>query len=289
MDTSSHESMLTGLTDPFSDESARARYPDSGSGKSLTFQQRYTFPMTTSAGGGFFCVVTPKFNFPLLVFASISGSVATWPATYSAFGDSTGNLLLAYGKTARLTSIGVRICNTLSATDSAGYIIIAKGGPPAVSGTTTFSPTNFTNWDDHPYGQGQEWHSVAAPRGGGAYNLTPFTSAVLNTDAPLEGWENIYIGVLGTKISASIGVLDMVFNYEYIPAEDAAIAQLAEKQPILNIGMQTAINEVQSAHLASHKGGGHVVKAFIKKEGKKALLKHVLPFVQKNAVKALAM
>jgi hypothetical protein len=287
--TQMHQEMLESLTDPFSDSAANARYPDNGAGKTLTFQQRFTQAIGTDANGTAALCIVAKPNFPVLYHASAASTVVTWPATYSASFDANTNLLNSYGHAFRPTSFGVRISNTLSATDSAGYIVIAKGGPPTVSTTTTFNPTNFTSWDDHPYQHGQEWHTVAAPRAQSAYVMVERAVYATNTIAPLAGWESIYIGIFGSKLSASVAIVDIVMNFEYTANEDAAIAQLAVKQPLMDVGMQTAINSVQSNHLASHKGGTHIIRGFLKKEGKKALLKHVLPFVQKNALKAIAI
>jgi hypothetical protein len=282
-----HEETLTGLVDPFSDAAANARYPDSGAGRTLTFQQRQTFLLGTDANGIISLVVTPKFNFTTLYQASAAGQVVTWPATYSALGDTSTSLINTYGTAARPTSIGVRISNTLSATDAAGYLVIAKGGPPTVSSTTTFNPSNFSSYDIHPYEHGEEWHTVAAPRGDSAYVMVERAAFDSNTDVPLQGWESIYIALFGSKAGVTAGIVEIYTNYEYVASEDAPIAQLAVRQPVLNVGMQTAINEVQSAHQGSHKGGTHIVKAFLKKEGKKALLKHVLPFVTKKATQLL--
>lgn len=196
------------------------------------------------------------------------------------------SLMQVYGITARPTSFGVSVTNTQGATASAGRVIIAKGGP--VTGPTTdISPGNFTSWETHPLVHGGEWHTVGAPRSAQAYDPLTVASATNVTAGP-NTWDNIYIAIFGSTVSATVAQVDIVLNYEYFVAEDAVIAQLATKQPIYSAPMISAINEVQSNHLASHKGTQAAVSAFVKKEGKKALLKHVLPFLAKKAVLALA-
>jgi hypothetical protein len=283
-----HESMLIGLTDPFSAEAARAQYPDQGSGRSLTFQQRIAFNLISDANGSAAFCFNPKPNFQILEYATFTGNTANWAATFDAGGDGSTNLLNTYGKSYRPTSFGCRVANTLSATESSGYLIVAKGGIAAISGSTTSNPNNFTSFDQHPYTHGGEWHAVGCPKSSAAYDMKDRAAYDANNDPMDDSWETIYVYLYGAPASAGVGIVEFYFNYEYTPAEDSPIAQLAVPQPVLNIGMQTAINHVQNQHPASHAGPKHLVTAFIKREGKKALLKHVLPFVAKKAALALA-
>ncbi len=232
-------------------------------------------------------MLTCKPNFPYLLSASVSGNTATWAGTYDAGGNITSNLMNTYGNQFRPTSYGCRVANNLGATDSSGHVTIAKGA--AVTGIptgTTFIPSNFNMWETHPMVHGGEWHSVGAPRSSTAYLMTPL-AGYTNTADPNNYWDAIYVYVTGTKASTAVLYLELWINYEFITSEDAIIAQLAEPQPVFNAPMITAINEVQSNHLPSHKGGQQVVRAFLKREAKKALLKHVLPFVAKKATAML--
>lgn len=281
-----HESQLIGLTDPFSSEAARAQYPDQGAGRTLSFQQRKTFTLTSDSNGNVAMSFNPKVSNPALQGASIAGTTVTWPAAW--IGDFSTNLVNTYGKSYRPTSYGVRINNTLSATDSAGYLAIAKGGIPTVSTTTTMSPDAFTHWDVHGYLHGGEWHSVGSAKSANSYDFKDITLFDGTTEAADDTWETIYVAVFGTKVSATVAIIELYINYEYTPREDAPIAQLAVPQPVMSVQMQTAVNQVSSAHGASHGGGKAVVTAFIKREGKKALLKHVIPFLTKKAAIALA-
>jgi hypothetical protein len=129
---------------------------------------------------------------------------------------------------------------------------------------------------------------VGNPRGSDAYNFKDVSSYNTNTYPADDSWETVYVAVFGSKISSNVLFFEVYVNFEYTPVEDAPIAQLAVAQPVLDVQMQTAINAVQGAHPTSHKGSQAVVKSFIKKEGKKALLKHVLPWVARKATMALA-
>lgn len=287
--TAAHEDALLGLTDPFSSHAATARYPDQGSGKSLTFQQRIQLSMTSTAAGSAALAINPKVNFSLLSPASIATNTVTWNGAWDPLGDVSTNLPNTYGLAYRPTSFGVRVANVLGATDSAGYLVIAKGGiPPPLPSGTTFNPSNFATWDSHPMTHGGEWHVVSNPRSADAYAMKLVTEYNLNTNLGDPTWETVYLFVSGTKVASVALHVEIYINYEYVAKEDAVIAQMASPQPLLNIPLQTAVNAVQSTHPPSHKGAQAVVQNFIKREGKKALVKHVIPFVAKKAVGLLA-
>ncbi len=283
LDGTDHESTLIGLTDPFSPEATNARYPDSGAGRTLTFTQKYAVQMSTDVNGNTADVFRPTNNYNVLVKSSIAGTVVTWPA---AFIITNTGLLNTYGIKYRPTSMGLRVVNTLSATDSSGYLVLAKGGPPPLTGTTTFDPANFTSYDILPLVHGGEWHMTCNPKSANAYDFTDLsTSGTSGND--LATWESLYVGLFGSKASASPLFVEVYINYEYVPVEDAPIAQMAAPQPVLNVQMQTAVNSVQANHPNHHVGPRSVVKNFIKKEARKALTKHVLPFVAKKGAALL--
>lgn len=276
--------MLTGLTDPFSDEAAEARYPDAGAGSTLCQRSKATTTFVCDANGATAHAWGANFSFPQINSSAVSGTTATWAATKTVDWNTT--LLMTYGHYARPTSFGIRLVCTLSATDSSGYLVIAKGGPPVLGGSTTFSPLNFSTYEMHPIKHGGEWHATLRPRSALAYELTPVAAAT-NTQQANSYWETLYVGVFGCKANSSPLLCEVVGNFEYSASEDAAIASLAVPQPILNIPMQTAINQVNSDHNGIHVGGKSEVKSAIKKVAKKALVKHVLPFAVKKGKQLL--
>jgi hypothetical protein len=278
----SHERMLTGLTDPFSPEAARAQYPDQGAGATLTFQQRFTATLTANAANEGALAVNPKINFPILQAATAASASCTWAANCT--GNAATNLVNTFAKSYRPTSCGVRLSALQSATTASGYLVICKGGPPTVGQVTTFNPSSFSHWDTHSVVAGAEWHAVLHPRSSNAYDFKDPT--LTNVNQFDDTWETLYLYTNGSAVGGVV-ILDIFINYEYTAVEDSPIAQLAVPQPILNVPMQTAVNTVQSSHPPSHKGPSSVIKNFIKKEGKKALLKHVLPFATKKATQLL--
>lgn len=281
-----HEATLLGLTDPFSPEAAGARYPDSGAGETITFQQRVSNTLgTVAVSGNAALCYNPRANFPYLQHASIAGNVVTWQATWT--GDVSTNLVNTYAKSYRPTSLGVRVSNLLSATDSKGYIVVAKGPPPNLGGATTADPGNFTDWDTHPLSHGFECHTTSHPRGGNGYDFKAITLTQLSNTVADDTWECLYFFVFGAPASTTMLLHEAFINYEFTTIPAAPIAQMAQRQPVLNTHMQTAVNEVQSSIGSSHKGGTHIVRGKLKSEAKKALLKHVLPFVARKAKMAL--
>lgn len=243
------------------------------------------FTQAVDAEGEVALCFNPKINYPVLQSTGVVGNVVTWGVAWSQ--NVSTNLPNTYATQYRPISMGVRIYNTLSAIDSAGYIVFAKGGRATVSTTTTFNPSNFSSYEAHPMKHGGEWHMVSAARGANAYSLKSPSDFNTTTSAGDDTWESLYLLVQGTKPSSVPLFIEVVWTVEYVPAEDAPIASMAVPQPVLNIGMQTAVNHVQSQHPAVHKGPTSSVKAFIAREGKKALVKHVIPFVAKKAVAAL--
>jgi len=287
-DLTHHANVLDGLSNPFSEFSSSARYPDAGSGRTLTTQQRYSFPMSSDVNGQCALVFSVKPNFPMIAAASIAGAVATWPATYAASVNQTGDLINTYGSFYRPTSFGVKYTNTLSATNSQGSWVVAKAGSIALSGTTTFNPNYFSSYDVHPNAHGEEghWHTTSHPRGANSYAMAKVTDWNTNTVSD-QTWESIYVYGTGLPTNSAVGVVEIIANFEYSTLEDAPISSLAVRQPTLDVGMQTAVNAVQSNIRGSHKGTTDKVRDVIKREGKKALLKHVLPFLTKKATQVL--
>jgi len=241
--------------------------------------------MTVDASGNGSIAFNPKANYGRLFFASQAGTVVTWPATWSM---DQANLVTQYGKRYRPTSMGLRIVNTMASTVTSGYLVIAKGGPPIVSGTTTISPSNFSSYDLHSLEQGGEWHVVSKPRAANSYDFKDVADFDGTTDPADDTWETIFVSVFGVSTpSVNAILIEIITNFEYVPQEDAAIAQTAVAQPVLDIQMQTAVNQLQSAIPTSHKGSRAAIQGFLKKEGKKALVKHVLPFASKKITQFL--
>jgi len=168
-------------------------------------------------------------------------------------------------------------------------LIIAKGGrPPALPSGTTFIPSNFASWDVHSMVQGGEWHALSLPRSSNGYDFKDVTTTNANNSSGDDTWETIYVGVQGSAASGTALYAEYFINFEYTAQEDAVIAQLAVAQPVMNVSMQTAVNHVQSNMPPSHRGSTAIVSSFLKKETKKALVKHVIPFLAKKGVALLA-
>lgn len=284
-DTASHEETIVGLTDPFSPYASDTRYPDQGSGRTLVTQQRLMINLVADANGTLAYAFNPKPTKCGVQYTSIVGNVATWPANFS-LGDFSADLLNTYGLSYRVTSMGIRVCNSLSATNSSGYLIIAKGGIPALGSTTQFNPVNFASFDIHSNVHGGEWCSTSHPRSAQGYDPDLVAAGIVTTYAD-DSWETIYLYANGLPASSVPYVCEVVLNFEYSAKEDAPIASIARQAPIMDVSIQTAVNHVQNNLPSSHANPQGKVSTLIRREAKKALIKHVLPFALKKAKQAL--
>lgn len=244
-------------------------------------------PFNTDANGTYALAFTPKSNYTLTQMSSAVGSIVSWQTTSSGNSNASSNLLMTYGELYRPTSMGVRVCNMLSATNSSGFVVLAKGGPAPLNSVTTFSPSNFTSWDSHPMTQGGEWHAVSCPRSASAYEMLDVDDYGVDTNSGLGNWETIYVFVKGAPGATAAILVDWVINYEYTVRDDAPIAQLAVPQPVMNIPVQTAVNSVQSNMATSHRASTAAFSNILRREAKKALVKHVIPFAAKKATQLL--
>jgi len=288
-DLSSHEETIVGLTDPFSEFSSDTRYPDQGSGRTLVTQQRYLCNPTANASGIVAIAFNPKPSWSGITGSTYAGNVVTWTANYNQGDFSTvQDLVNNYGQSYRICSMGVRIANTLSATNSSGYLVIAKGGtvPIGAGLTTTFNPVNFASYDLHPVAHGAEWHATLHPRSAQAYDPDLVATGVSNTYGD-DSWETLYIFATGLPASSTPFAIEVVINIEYTCKEDAPISGLARQSPMMDVSIQTAVNHVQNSLPNSHVNSKARVSALIKSEAKKALIKHVLPFAARKLKQAI--
>lgn len=282
--TKEHLDTLIGLTDPFSGEAAKARYPDQGAGRTMTFQRRSTTTMASDAQGEACLAFNPKSN-NIMLGGNVTGTSVGWGSVWLL--DTPTDLLSANAYQYRPTSFGIEILCMLSATNCSGYLVVAKAGPPAPNGTTTMDPVNFTSWEGHAVRNGGEYHVTSHPRSGNAYAMKLFADYDGAADPADDTWESVYLYAAGLPASANCFIINIVANYEFTTKEDSSIGQLASPQPIYHPQMQIAVNEVQSTLPASHRNGKAAVSSLIKREGKKALIKHVLPFVARKAKQVL--
>lgn len=285
VDSSSHAETIIGLTDPFSEFASDTRYPDQGSGKTLVTQQRYLINVSSGVSGSQVFAFNPKPSNSGISASGIAGTTITFPAFYNQ-GDFTGDLLNTYGLSYRVTSFGVRICNVLSATNCAGYLVLAKGGVVPLGSSTTFNPVNFASFDIHSLEQGGEWHMTSHPRSAQAYDPDLVATGIVNTYSD-DSWETCYVYLAGAPASVQCLVIEVVLNFEYSAKEDAPIASIARQAPPMDVTIQTAVNHVQNSLEGSHKASTSQLSAKIKRETKKALVKHVIPFLAKKASMAL--
>ncbi len=279
---SEHHSTLVGLIDPFSPEALTAKVPDIGAGATMTEQVRFAATITSDASGLAYFAVVPKVDYPLL--EDVAGA---WAAAYSNAVNST-SLVLGYGQLARITSYGLRFVSLLSATDAKGAIRLCTGPAPVLSAAVVTSPDAYTEYDLHGIADDTEFHMVGKPDGAESLDWSLVSNIDGNLDSPAEGWMCLYVLATGLPVSTACLQLEIVVNVEFKPLPGLTINKLCTPQPVYDPQMLVARNHAHNNIKNVVKGAGHALNGHIKKEAHKAIVKHVLPFLQKKGSKALA-
>lgn len=281
MDGSHHEhhKTLCGLTDPFCEHAKLAKVPDVGAGNTFTESVRWIATLTSDASGIVSAAFVPKVDFPML--EDVSGA---WNTTYTNM-TNPGTLINVNGKNCRVTTYGIRIVSLLSAVDAKGVLAIASGFEPVFSTPVLTSPDGYSTYDIHGIGASSEWHVVGKPTGSESTDWAAVASHNAGTEGAIPGWNALYL--LGTGLPATTASfrVELVTNFEYTFSDTSAYLQkFTTPQPIYNPQMLVARNEVMNGMNAVIKGGSTVAKKHLEDHAKKALVKHVLPFLKKKAV-----
>lgn len=286
--SSKHHDDLCGITDPFCPHARGARVPDSGSGRTATEQIRFVQTMkgatdATSAA----MAVCPKTNFP---FLRDNTSADAWSSTFAANGNVT-SLCNTSGREVRIVSAGVRIVSLLSATDSKGSLAIARTSvPQLVSTAVQTSPNYYTSYEIHPIGPSTEMHMIFHPTSNQSndFNDLNDTGIQSSTDPYPPGWDTIVLRAEGVPKNVDIFRVEYVVNVEFTVKQGSAFQSITEPQPLYNPQMLVARNAVHNSVNHVMKGAADKAKSHLKQEAKKALTKHILPFLAKKGAALLA-
>lgn len=281
IDLSAHTERLCGLTDPFCDEAGKHQIPDQGAGHTFTEQIRYVDTLGSNTNGDCYYAVGAKANYPLLP-SSAGNYAANWTVSNAA------SLLTTAGSEYRVISYGVRLISQLAATNCSGTLAIGIGAPPSVNSAIQLSPDGYTHYEIHAIGSDSEWHIVGSPLTAEYLNLETVGFTATTTADPLSTWNAIFINATGLPIStASCFRIEIVINVEFTFAPVSTLKKLARPQPVYNPSVMQQMNEVSRNHGHVIKGARDKVKAHLKREAKKAIVKHVLPMIAKKATALL--
>lgn len=276
-----HHETLVSLVDPFSENAGNAKIPDLGAGRTMSEQIRFAYAATSEASGALSFAIMPRFDNLLLLSAA-----GTYAAANS-LSNST-SLVVTAAQKARITSLGVKVVSLLSATNSSGAIVFGLGAAPLLGGTVRIAADYYNEYDLRPVGDSSEWHLIAKPDSASALDWVDpgaYTSTSSGTYVP--GWQTMYVIGQGFPASTLSLYIEIVLNVEFTFVASSALSKLATAQPVFNPQLLTARNEAQNNIEHVVEGGRSKLSAHIKSEAGKAIRKHVVPFVKKQALKGL--
>lgn len=277
-----HHDDLCGLTNPFCDQAKHAKIPDIGAGTSFTEQVRYDATLNATATGECYACIAPKTNNVLL---RNDGTTPTnWKSTYDT--SSANSLVQDYGGSTRIVTYGVRIVSLMSATDAKGSVALASGLAPTLGATVITNADGYSHYDLHSVGSSSEWHMIGKPTGSDSTDYVDAVNYNSTTEGAMPGWNSLFIIGEGLPQGAVFRV-EIVINYEFMFLSNSGLRKLQTDQPVFNPSMLSARNEVMTSARHVVKGAKSSLEAHVKTEAKKALTKHVLPWIAKRATTLL--
>jgi hypothetical protein len=279
-----HHNTLCGLTNPFCEEAKNAKLPDTGAGSSFTEAIRWVGGLTADSNGDLAAQFIPRMDAPLL----ISSDMINWNGNTNWL-QATNSLANTYAEKIRVTTYGIRIISLLSAVDAKGSVALATGAQSDPVTPVRFSPDYYAKYDLHGISAASEWHMIGKPTSSAATDMVEVTSDLYdNSGTPIPGWNNLFILCEGLPANTNCLRVEVVINFEYTIKTTTPLGKLQTPQPVFNPAMLTARNEVMNELHHVVKGGKASIEAHAKKEAKKALVKHVLPFLAKKGTKLAA-
>lgn len=278
-----HHDDLCGLTNPFCDQAKHAKVPDIGAGTSFTEQVRFDATLDSRVDGSCYACIAPKVNNVLL------RNQAVTPTLWNTFYDTTSSnsLVSTYGGSGRIVTYGVRIVSLMSATDSKGSIALAAGLSPSGGVTVLTNADAYSHYDLHAIGPSSEWHMIGKPLGSESTDYVDLSVYDGTTETSIPGWNSLFILGEGLPVNSPVLRLEIVINYEYSFQTDSGLRKLQSDQPVFNPSMLSARNEVMLRANHVVKGAKSSLEAHVKSEAKKALTKHVLPWIAKRGAAML--
>ncbi len=280
-DYTEHHDNLLSLVDPFCSDAGSAKVPDIGAGRTMTEQVRFLYTAVSDASGGLYLAFVPKVDNILLTSAA-----GVYSGTYS-LSNST-SLVVTAGTQYRITSMGVKIMSLLSATQSSGTLATGIGLAPPSGSTTYTAPDYFNEWSVHPVGDATEWHVVSKPDSTESLDWNTVNTSDGTNETPIEGWQAIFVQGSGLPVSTSSFLIEAVYNFEFKISPSSAMAKLCTAQPVYNPQLLVARNEAFNQVNHTTVGNRDKFVRHVKQEVGKAVVKHVIPFVKKKGIKAIA-
>jgi len=211
---------------PFCSAAQGARMTDKFTVPTNTYQARKIIPIITGALGnaGFsFWPSADGYNYTVNVPPTAAWTISASPDFQCDAGWASA--LTTDVKEARLVTAGCRFWNNLAATVAGGYVETADHGPHAQDGvavTIGSLKTNFPAIDVCDLRQEFTWISRPVSHMKADF-VVPITTVNPTANSTNERWSNFTAAFTGPA-GQTIGYVEMVLNYEYIPKGSSALA-----------------------------------------------------------------
>lgn len=267
---SGHLMATCSITDPFCVHARGSQRPDGGP-PTIPYQFRSVLQITANGGSGaarYTFVPNPLFQFNNAVQAAAWTNTAAWQ-------DAGGAAFIsANAKEIRLTSFGVVIRSSMTATTAKGLVIMSTDPAPLVSGVYAIGSMQATESVVTTLAAGFEHSWVSKPMGASAHLFRPiadFTTTMSNFD-----WTSLIVEVMGSDTTVSIPFLtaEVVLNVEFTVASGAtstAIAQLQKTPPVPNRVAIAAAEHGTSQRPSFIQGGIDVATQYLEKSARASL------------------
>lgn len=203
---------------------ANAKLFDGNTARSLTYQSKDIYPVTTLGTGDALLIVTP---IPNRSFASMateaSGAVTTWS------GYTTNSFYNAYNATGgawRVVSYGFRLYTTQAWTSATGTYIVTETGATDITSSTgqVVASMSLGNTSKSFAVRDANITGIGRPSGVAA---TLYQASFTTND--YNDWTSFMIAVTSATASVTIANVEVTVNYEWMPRNNSGLATVATK------------------------------------------------------------
>lgn len=229
------------ITDAFCPAAREAKFPDSTSQRTLTYQFRQTFSTSNSAAGASAVLVYAN---PFYPCGTATLSTGTWTAATPSTG-ACATFLATYANKVRIVSFGVNVFNAASATNASGFLN-SNVVPDLGTGKTWAQGSR--NWEETVASAtttGFEQVCLARPRAPDRAVFQPSATYNSSSIGSFPGWDNFIFELSAGPASVTSLYYEVVMNLEYVPFPDDALAVTASRSPVENGYATTVANSVQ--------------------------------------------
>jgi len=139
----------------------------------------------------------------------------------------------------------VRFVNTASANVAAGVAIAGTLEVNGLGATIASGSTNYNNTKVIPVTTGCDFVVIANGNPDDTTKWTPSSTYNSATVGAVPGWENIFIDIEGAPGSANVGLVEYVYNCEFVPIVNTPLTKLATPPARANPAVMAAASRTR--------------------------------------------